>query len=56
MSKVKCSSYSTAEKFQVLQYAKQHEEYNEAETNLKAWIFEFRQDGIAITPKIVKHI
>ncbi|CAH1770491.1 4274_t:CDS:2, partial [Entrophospora sp. SA101] len=94
----KRSSYSVAEKLQVLQYAKQYglrsagrhftidpsmisrwqkqeeeldlvkqkkrrrignnlgrkAKYPEAEAELKAWIVEFRQDGIAVTPKIVK--
>lgn len=98
MPKVKRSSYSVAEKLQVLQYAKQYglrpagrhftidhsmisrwqkqkeelelvkkrkrrrignnlgrkAQYSEAEADLKAWIVEFRQDGIAVTPKIVK--
>ena len=29
-------------------------QYPEAETNLKTWLIEFRKDGIAVTPKMVK--
>ncbi|GES92524.1 pogo transposable element with KRAB domain [Rhizophagus clarus] len=56
MPKVQKSSYSANEKLKILLYVKEQRkpQYPETEASLKTWVIEFRKDGIAVIPKMIK--